>query len=548
MAKCGLAERKRSGRGVDIGEVAAPAARDQDLLARPGRHGRSAARGGRAARRSPAHISPAPPAPRMIASKLRSLPIIAGPCHGAWSRGRGDWQAQRTATTPRRRPARATGWSSLASSLGTIFEWYDFYLYGLLAAIISAQFFSGVNETTGFIFALAAFAAGFAVRPFGAILFGRIGDLVGRKIYLPRHHGDHGPLDLRGRPAAELRQRRASPRRSLLVALRLLQGLALGGEYGGAATYVAEHAPAGPPRPLHQLHPDHGDARPVRGLARGHRHPHLARRGGVRRLGLAAALPALDPAARRLAVDPAAARGEPGLRADEGGREGLEGAADRGLRALGQPQDRADRPVRRGRRPGGGLVCRAVLRAVLPRADAEGRRRHRQHPDRHRAGAGHALLHPVRLAVGQDRAQADHPRRLRARRADLFPACSRRCRRPPIRRSTPPRRPRRSGSSPIRQICSVQFDPIGRNRFDARSLRHRQSLPRPRGRLLCQRRRAARHRARGSRSATRAPSPRPPAARTAIAAFQAEARAALDRRRLSRARRPGAGQQAAGRR
>ena len=68
-----------------------------------------------------------------------------------------------------------------ASSLGTVFEWYDFYLYGLLAAVISAQFFSGVNETTGFIFALAAFAAGFAVRPFGAVLFGRIGDLVGRK-------------------------------------------------------------------------------------------------------------------------------------------------------------------------------------------------------------------------------------------------------------------------------------------------------------------------------------------------------------------------------
>src|ERR1700691_685038 len=68
-----------------------------------------------------------------------------------------------------------------ASSLGTVFEWYDFYLYGLLAVIISAQFFSGVNDTTGFIFALAAFAAGFAVRPFGALVFGRLGDLVGRK-------------------------------------------------------------------------------------------------------------------------------------------------------------------------------------------------------------------------------------------------------------------------------------------------------------------------------------------------------------------------------
>src|SRR5580693_1330251 len=68
-----------------------------------------------------------------------------------------------------------------ASSLGTVFEWYDFYLYGSLAAVISKQFFSGVNETTGYIFALLAFAAGFAVRPFGALLFGRLGDLVGRK-------------------------------------------------------------------------------------------------------------------------------------------------------------------------------------------------------------------------------------------------------------------------------------------------------------------------------------------------------------------------------
>ena len=81
------------------------------------------------------------------------------------------------AVPPRQSPAFVIG----ASSLGTIFEWYDFYLYGLLATVISAQFFSGVNETTGFILALAAFAAGFAVRPFGAILFGRIGDLVGRK-------------------------------------------------------------------------------------------------------------------------------------------------------------------------------------------------------------------------------------------------------------------------------------------------------------------------------------------------------------------------------
>ena len=131
-----------------------------------------------------------------------------------------------------------------ASSLGTVFEWYDFYLYGSLAAIIAAQFFSGVNETTGFIFALLAFAAGFAVRPFGAIVFGRIGDMIGRKYtflvtivimgistFLVGVLPSYASIGI------------AAP--IILIVLRMLQGLALGGEYGGAATYVAEHAPNG---------------------------------------------------------------------------------------------------------------------------------------------------------------------------------------------------------------------------------------------------------------------------------------------------------------
>jgi len=131
-----------------------------------------------------------------------------------------------------------------ASSLGTIFEWYDFYLYGLLAAIIGAQFFSGVNETTSFIFALAAFAAGFAVRPFGALVFGRLGDLVGRK------HTFLITMSLMGIAtfAVGILPSYASAGVAapvMLVALRLLQGLALGGEYGGAATYVAEFSPPG---------------------------------------------------------------------------------------------------------------------------------------------------------------------------------------------------------------------------------------------------------------------------------------------------------------
>jgi MFS family permease len=131
-----------------------------------------------------------------------------------------------------------------ASSLGTVFEWYDFYLYGLLASVISAQFFSGVNEVTGFIFALAAFAAGFAVRPFGALVFGRLGDLVGRKhTFLITMSIMGGATFLVGLLPSYAKAGVIAP--ILLIALRLLQGLALGGEYGGAATYVAEFAPQG---------------------------------------------------------------------------------------------------------------------------------------------------------------------------------------------------------------------------------------------------------------------------------------------------------------
>ncbi len=147
---------------------------------------------------------------------------------------------------PRHTQHRATGKERLviaASSLGTVFEWYDFYLYGLLATFISAKFFSGVNETTGFILALAAFAAGFAVRPFGALVFGRLGDLVGRKYTFLVTMAIMGLSTFAvGLLPSYATIGVAAP--FLLVALRLLQGLALGGEYGGAATYVAEHAPA----------------------------------------------------------------------------------------------------------------------------------------------------------------------------------------------------------------------------------------------------------------------------------------------------------------
>ena len=129
-----------------------------------------------------------------------------------------------------------------ASSLGTVFEWYDFYLYGLLTAIIAQQFLTGLNATTSYIMALLVFAAGFIVRPFGALVFGRIGDLVGRRYTFIVTLSVMGVSTfLVGCLPTYKTAGTLAP--ALLVALRMLQGLALGGEYGGAASYVAEHAP-----------------------------------------------------------------------------------------------------------------------------------------------------------------------------------------------------------------------------------------------------------------------------------------------------------------
>src|SRR5512135_1820730 len=131
-----------------------------------------------------------------------------------------------------------------ASSLGTVFEWYDFYLYGSLAAFISKHFFVAVNETTSFIFDLLAFAAGFFVRPFGALVFGRLGDLIGRKYtFLVTIVLMGGATFIVGLLPGYATLGITAP--IILITLRLFQGLALGGEYGGAATYVAEHAPPG---------------------------------------------------------------------------------------------------------------------------------------------------------------------------------------------------------------------------------------------------------------------------------------------------------------
>ena len=131
-----------------------------------------------------------------------------------------------------------------ASSLGTVFEWYDFYLYATLAPFFAALFFPRGNETAALLSAFATYAAGFLVRPFGALVFGRLGDLVGRKYtFLVTIIVMGGATAAVGFLPTFASIGWAAP--ILLVTLRLLQGLALGGEYGGAATYVAEHAPAG---------------------------------------------------------------------------------------------------------------------------------------------------------------------------------------------------------------------------------------------------------------------------------------------------------------
>ncbi|MCU7372612.1 MFS transporter [Paucibacter sp. O1-1] len=146
-----------------------------------------------------------------------------------------------TAKTPMTREEKKV---IFASSLGTVFEWYDFYLYGSLAAIIAKQFFSGLDPQAAFIASLMAFAAGFIVRPFGALVFGRLGDMIGRKytflvtiLIMGLSTFIVGILPTYATIGV------AAP--VILVLLRMLQGLALGGEYGGAATYVAEHAPQG---------------------------------------------------------------------------------------------------------------------------------------------------------------------------------------------------------------------------------------------------------------------------------------------------------------
>ncbi len=302
-----------------------------------------------------------------------------------------------------------------ASSLGTVFEWYDFYIYGTLGVFLAKYFFSNVPPNVGFIFALLAFAAGFAVRPFGALIFGRIGDMIGRKytFLVTMSLMGIGTFFIGVLPGYAT-WGIAAP--IVLIGLRLVQGLALGGEYGGAAIYVAEHAP----KNKRGFYTSWIQTTATLGLFMA-----LLLILGIRTaMGEAAfsdwgwRIPFLLSAILlavsiwiRLKLNES-----PLFQQMVEGRHGLEAAADRGLRPVVERQDRDPGAARRHRRRSGRLVRRTVLRAVLPDPDHQGARDRRADHDRDLASDRHAVLHPVRLAVGQDRAQADHDGGLRASR------------------------------------------------------------------------------------------------------------------------------------
>ena len=206
-----------------------------------------------------------------------------------------------------------------ASSLGTVFEWYDFYIYGTLGVFLAKYFFSNVPANVAFIFTLLAFAAGFAVRPLGALVFGRIGDIVGRKytFLVTMTLMGVGTFFIGVLPSYA-QWGIAAP--IVLIGLRLVQGLALGGEYGGAAIYVAEHAPPGKRGYYTAWIQTTATLGLFMALLLILAHPHHHGRGGFRRLGLAHSVPALAGASDRIHLDPAQAQRIAGLPAHEGGR------------------------------------------------------------------------------------------------------------------------------------------------------------------------------------------------------------------------------------
>ncbi len=376
-----------------------------------------------------------------------------------------------------------------ASSLGTVFEWYDFYLYGSLSRGDRRAVLLGREPDRG----LHLRADGLRGRLRGAAVRRAVLRPARRhdrpQVHLPRHHHDHGPVDLHRRHPAQLRldrHRRAGD-----------PDLPAAAAGPGARRRVRRRRDlrrraraARQARRLHLVDPDDGDARPVPVAAGDPRLPRLDVARGLRRLGLAHPVPGVDRAARGLGLDPADAEREPGLPEDEGRGHHLEGAADRVVRPVEEPEGRAAGAVRPRRRPGGGLVHRPVLRAVLPDPDAEGRRLQRQPDDRRRAAARHAVLRDLRHALRPHRTQADHHARPAAGLPHLLPdlqghhplrqpGASRR-RSPRRRSSSPPTRPSaRSSSTRSAPRPSPPRATSPRRRWSSAASPTRTSRPRP---------------------------------------------------------------------
>ena len=294
-----------------------------------------------------------------------------------------------------------------ASAAGTAFEWYDFFVFVPLATIISKVFFTGLNESAAYVFALGSFAAGFAFRPLGALIFGRIGDRAGRKgaflvtvimmgvatfaIGLLPTYRQVGLLS----PIA-------------FISLRLIQGIALGGEWGGAAIFIAEHSPAGKRGQFTSWIGAAaafglGGALIVTLTSRA-----LVGEAVLRRLGLAHPVPGVGGSACGLRLVPTEAVGKPGVPPHARGGAPLHPALCRRLPRPRQPAPGAAGAVRHHGRPGDGLVHHLLLRAILHREGAEGGARDgERHHDRARGDLG-AALRAVRRVIGPDRAQAGH--------------------------------------------------------------------------------------------------------------------------------------------
>ena len=305
-----------------------------------------------------------------------------------------------------------------ASAVGTMIEWYDFYIFGSLATVISPLFYPQGNDTLALIAYLSTFAVGFVVRPFGALFFGRIGDIVGRKYaFLVTLLIMGGATALIGVLPTYATIGIAAP--IILLVIRILQGLALGGEYGGAAVYVAEHVPdssRGFYTSFIQITATLGLFVSLAVILGSSEHDE---RGRVPRLGMAGAIPDFDRSGARLALHPPQDAGVPDLHAHQERGDDVGAAPEGGVHAMGQSEAGAGLALRSHGGAGRRLVHGAVLCAVLSPDHPECSRHVGQLHRRDGAPARDAVLRRVRMAVRSYRPQEDHDGGVPARSLEL---------------------------------------------------------------------------------------------------------------------------------